>query len=203
LSRKTPAGITVAVVTSFALAGIGIFATCGGCRRSGPASGDTALPATDPEPDGATPKAARPPPRDPLLWANAKDGDPEDLATLATHEGAAGLVEAAADPELRLIAIRALAYAPGFSQLPFLARVAKGASADEAREALDAVVDLAARPRTSEDPEDAPELDEGCKELAALARDPKGERARRVPTIRALRMLPCPAMDIPTDLDAR
>jgi hypothetical protein len=199
--KKTPPGITVAVLAAFGLVGIGIFATCGGCRKTAPAGGDTAAPV--PEPDAATPKGARAVPRDPLMWGNAKDGDPEDLATLATHEGAMGLVEAAEDPALRPTAIRAMAFAPGFAHLPFLVRLARGANAEEARAALEVVVDLAARPRTSEDAEDVEELDEACKGLAALASDLEAERTRRIPAVRALRMLPCPKLEIPSDLDAK
>lgn len=201
MSEKPHPGITVAVVASFAIAGIGIFATCGGCRKSTPETAGPALPVA--EPDASVEKASRVTPRDPLMWGNAKEGEAEDLATLATHEGAAGLVEAAADPELRATAIRAMPYAAGYSHLPFLARLAKGTNADEARAALDVVVDLAARPRTSEDPEDAEELEEGCKALASIATDAKSERARRVPAIRALRMLPCPKLELPADLDAK
>lgn len=204
MSEKTPTGITVAVIASFAIAGVGVFATCGGCKKSEPSSSPAESPAAAAV-ESVTPKAAgaRAPAHDPLLWANAKDGDPEDLATLATHEGPMGLVEAAADPERRATALRAMAHARGFSHVPFLARVAKGENKEEAALALDALVDLAARPRTSEEPEDAEELEEGCRALASLANDARADRTRRVPAIRALRMLPCPKLEIATDLDSK
>src|SRR5262249_32745975 len=157
--------------------------TCGACR--GPKPG-TAADATIPsaskararlEPDAAVL-------RNPLLWNSAKDGDVEDLATLAVREGAAGLVEAASDRELRTTAIRAMGYAAGWSQLPFLAKTAAAKDEEEARLALDATLELAARPRRAEDPEDADEFREGCEGLGALARDTTRPRARRVPAIR-------------------
>lgn len=151
----------------------------------------------------APPDAAAPVLRDVALWTNAKSGSVEDLASLATHEGAVGLMEASAEPELRPTALRAMAFARGWAHLPFLAKVAAGTDADEAEVALDAVVDLAARPRTPVDVEDASELGEGCEALAALARDRARPRERRVPAIRALRMMPCPKLDVPTDLDAK
>jgi hypothetical protein len=145
--------------------------------------------------------------RDPLLWGVAKEGDAEDLASLAAHEGAAGLVEAASEPALRPTAIRAMGFARGWAQLPFLGKAAGGKDDDEARLALDATFELAARPRRAEDPEDAEELREGCESLLALARDTERARARRIGAVRALRMMPCPRSkeggEVPTDLDAK
>ncbi len=195
----------LALAGAVLLLGIGTFAACGGCGRraegksgdipaAGRASGDAVLAAD--APDAATL-------RDPLLWGNAKEGDVEDLATLAVHEGAMGLVEASSEPALRKAALRAMGYARGWAQLPFLARVASDKDDAEAAVALDAAIELAARPRRSEDPEDSDELKEGCEALGGLARDAKRPRPRRIAAIRALRMLPCPKMELPTDLDAK
>jgi hypothetical protein len=140
--------------------------------------------------------------RDVAMWTSARQGQIEDLATLATHEGAAGLVEAAAEPELRPTALRAMGFARGWAQLPYLAGTAAGTEDDDARTALQSAVELGARPRRSEDVEDEPELREGCEKLGALARDTAGARERRVLALRALRMIPCPKQDLPTDLDA-
>jgi hypothetical protein len=137
------------------------------------------------------------------LWASAKDGDAEDLAALAVHEGAIGLVEAASDPALRPTALRAMGYARGWAQMPYLARASKGDDDEEAKLALEATIELAARVRRAEDVEDAAELKEGCEELSALARDAQRPRTRRVFAVRALRMMPCPKVVIPTDLDAK
>ena len=142
--------------------------------------------------------------RDVAMWTSARDGQLEDLASLATHEGAAGLVEAASDPELRKTALRAMAFARGWAHLPYLALVATQPDDDEARLALDSTVELSARRRTAEDVEDAAELREGCEKLVALARDREQQaRERRILALRALRMLPCPKQELPVDLDAR
>lgn len=187
--------------------GLALFATCGGCGRSGTGNGAGAAAGPGASGSGAVTERAAPMDaralRDPQMWAAAKEGEHEDLATLAVHEGAAGLVEAASDPELRLTAIRAMAYARGWAQLPYLATAAAGKDEAEARAALESVVDLAARPRRSEDPEDATELADGCDKLLKVAWATDGERGRRIQAIRALRMMPCPKADLPTDLDAR
>ncbi len=115
--------------------------------------------------------------RDLAMWTAARGGAPEDLASLATHEGAIGLVEAASEDELRSTALRAMGYARGWAQLPYLATAAGGKSDDDARLALESLIELAARPRRSEDVEDAEELREGCEKLGALARDRRGPRA--------------------------
>lgn len=141
--------------------------------------------------------------RDVAMWLSAKEGATEDLASLATHEGAAGLVEAAADPELRDTAMRAMAFARGWAQLPFLAAVAGAKDDAEAQLVLDVVLELAARPRRPVDMEDAEELQQGCDALAVLARDTARPRARRIAVIKALRMMPCPKQELPADLDAR
>ena len=141
--------------------------------------------------------------REVAMWTSAREGTTEDLASLATHEGAAGLIEAAADTDLHATALRAMGYARGWAQLPYLAQTAAGTSDDDARLALESANALAVRPRRSEDVEDADELREGCEKLGALARDGARARDRRIGAIRALRMLPCPKQEIPSDLDAR
>jgi hypothetical protein len=200
------ARIRAAIAVSGLLVAVTVLATCGACSGGWKPPAQVVTLA-----DGAVlPKESAPDAaalRDPLLWGNAKGGEEEDLTTLATHEGAAGLLEAAGDPELRPVAIRAMGYARGWAQLPYLARAAGGKEDEEAQLALAAIVELAVRPRTAEDPEDADELQEGCKALLAMAREPKNARARRVPAVRALRMLPCPPAKegegIPADVDSK
>lgn len=187
-------------------------ATCGGCGKRAPSKGEAAaagaagLTEVDDgmsDGDAASLRAT-------LLWSNAKDGELEDLATLAVHEGALGLMEAVREPTLRRTAIEAMGYARGWAQLPFLVKVGSGKNDEEAKLALAAVVELATRPLRSEDPEDASELREGCVALLALARNTAQSRPRRVMAVRALRMMPCPSFDagsddedgIPTDVDA-
>ncbi len=139
--------------------------------------------------------------RDVAMWTSAREGRAEDLAALAVHEGAAGLVEAAAEPELRKTALQAMAFARGWAHVPFLASVAESKDDAEAKIALESLGELAARPRRSEDAEDAAELGEGCEKLGALARDAARVRGRRISAIHVLRMMPCPKLALPSDLD--
>ena len=183
------------------VAGVALFATCGGCGRHSDGKGTTT--ASIHADGGAEPVDAAPVRSSSLQWESAKSYEVEDLATLAVQEGAAGLIEAASDPELRPVAIRAMAYARGYAQMGFRARTAIAKDDVEAGLALDAALDVAARPRRQEDPEDAEELKEGCDGLLGLAADATRPRARRIAAIRVLRMLPCPKVDVPTDLDTK
>ena len=188
-----------------ALLGLSLFGACGACGKGlGASTVPSALPSAaylkrTEAPAEAGPVAVR----DVAMWTSAREGTTEDLASLATHEGGAGLVEAASEPELRPTALRAMGFARGWAQLPFLTTAASGKSEDEARLALASVLELAARPRRSEDVEDVEELGEGCAKLLALAREASQPRERRVGAIRALRMMPCPKQDLPAELDAK
>lgn len=146
-------------------------------------------------------------PREIDAWARAEDGGEEERVRLEDLEGCDRLREAADNPKLRATAIRTMAYCRDFSVLPWLAEVATSAPGDEGVDALDAIVEQAASPRRSTDPDDAAELSDGCARLLALSRAPQQPRARRVRAIRALRMLAergCVSRsDIPTDLDAK
>ncbi len=147
--------------------------------------------------------------REASLWtaAGGKDADPEDLARLADLVGCTGLRERADDATRRMTALRAMQYCGDFSELPWLAEVATTGKDDEARAALDAAVELAARPRRATDPEDADELHAGCGALLELAKGAERPKERRVGAIRALRMLVdrgcVKKADIPTELDAK
>jgi len=196
-----------AVLLPFSLSLLVVIAGCGkSASTSGAAS---AKPAASAPPDAAVvlPQA------EPLasdLWARAKDnvttGDGDDLARLADREGMRGILARADDPAWRLTAIHAMAYVDGFEPLPWLAAIAAAPQNDYATAALDAIIDMAARPRRAVDPEDGAELREGCDALLALAKDAQAAKARRIQAIRALRMLSergCVAPgDIPADLDA-
>jgi hypothetical protein len=152
---------------------------------------------------GVTPMDAR----EAAEWAaaSAKDVDPEELARLADLVGCEGLREHGDDATLRPTAIRAMQYCHDFSELPWLAQVATTGTDDDAQAALDAVVELAARPRRATDPEDADELHVGCGALLDLARGVERPKERRVKAIRALRMLTdrgcVKKTDIPTEFD--
>ena len=184
-----------------------VVAACSACGKGGGAGGTNVAAGTSSAPaisrTSFPPEAGAAMVRDVAMWTSAREGQTEDLASLATHEGAAGLVEAAADAELRQTALRAMGFARGWAQLPYLARTASEPDDEEARLALESAVELSARRRTAEDVEDATELREGCEKLGALARDAERPRERRILALRALRMMPCPKQELPADLDAR
>lgn len=140
-------------------------------------------------------------------WSEADGGEPAELLRLVDLVGCSGLQERAATPALRLPAVRAMRYCTDFSELPWLAGLASTGPDDLATEALDAIVEQAARRRRAVDPEDADELHEGCATLLGLARSADRPRPRRVVAIRALRMLAergcVQKADIPTELDAK
>ena len=145
--------------------------------------------------------------REAAQWASAVQGDPEELMRLADLVGCEGLRDRAVQPDLRATAIRATQYCPDYSQLPWLTELAAAKDDAEARAALEAIDELAARPRRAIDPEDAQELHVGCGALLAFARSGSRPKERRVLAIRALRMLSergcVRRADIPTDVDAR
>jgi hypothetical protein len=145
--------------------------------------------------------------REAAAWARAGDGDDEDRMRLADLVGCEGLRQRASDPQLRTTAIRSMANCRDFSELPWLAEVAATGTAGDASEALDAIIEQAARRRQATDPEDADELHAGCGTLLALARSADLPASRRVSSIRALRMLAdrgcVKRADIPTGLDAK
>ena len=145
-------------------------------------------------------------PQEAQAWDRAKDGDDDDRMRLADRVGCTGLRERASETARRPTAIRAMAYCGDFSELPWLTSIAASGDETEALEALDAMVDQAARPRRATDPEDAAELSAGCRALLALSRDEGQSRARRVIAIRALRMLAprgcVKREEIPTEFDA-
>jgi hypothetical protein len=140
-------------------------------------------------------------------WAEADGGDPAELMRLAHRISCEDLRARAALPALRLLAVKAMAYCPDFSELPWLAETATSGADDVAAEALDSILEQAARPRRAVDPEDAEELRAGCTALLALARAPERPRIRRIRAVAALRMLSdrgCVARaDIPSDVDAK
>jgi hypothetical protein len=146
-------------------------------------------------------------PREIEAWKRAEQGGDEDRIRLEDLLGCERLREAAEHPQLRATAIQAMAYCGDFSMLPWLVEIAASAQGDEAIEALDAIVEQAARPRRATDPEDANELGEGCHSLLDLARAHRQPPARRARAVRALRMLAergCVNRDeIPRDLDAK
>ena len=191
---------TLACVASVATA-------CSACGKSPGRADRTWPPATSSAPvvsrTSFPPEAGAAAVRDVAMWTSARDGQPEDLASLATHEGAAGLVEAAAEPELRSDGAPrdGLRARLGAAALPRADGVGARRRGGAARARLGGRARRASR--TAEDVEDAAELREGCEKLGALARDAARPRERRVLALRALRMMPCPKQELPADLDAR
>jgi hypothetical protein len=145
--------------------------------------------------------------REAAQWAAAAQGDAEELMRLEDLVGCQGLRDRASYRGLFDTAIRAMQYCSDFSELPWLVDVATGKGDAEARAALEAIDELAARPRRASDPEDAEELHTGCGALLALARSTSHARERRVLAVRALRMLSergCVRReDIPRDVDVK
>jgi hypothetical protein len=145
--------------------------------------------------------------REAAQWAAAAQGSPEEQMRLIDLVGCAGVRDRARERDLRATAISAMQYCPDFSELPWLAELASEKSDTEARAALEAIDELAARPRRATDPEDADDLHAGCGALLALARSTSRPRERRVLAVRALRMLSergCVRRDeIPRDVDVK
>jgi hypothetical protein len=178
---------------------------CSSCKDGGGADAGGAEAAA--AGSAATPVVVRTP-EDERAWTVAKDGEEDDLVRLAQREGASGLAERATDPAWRTTALRAMAYAEGFAQLPALGAAAATGTEEEATLAAASAATLAARKRAPVDPEDAEELADGCGALLGAAKDASRPKVVRVDSIRALRMLSdqpgCvnPA-DVPHDLDAK
>jgi hypothetical protein len=172
-------------------------------RSAGPGGGAEASAEETGGEAGADPMDAR----EAAQWAAAREGEAEELARLVDLVGCEGVRERGEDAALRTTAIRALEYCTDFTELPWLAQIAASGRDEEARAALDSIVELAARRRTATDPEDAEELHAGCVALLELARATDRPKERRAVSIRALRMLAdrgcVRRSEIPTDLDAR
>jgi hypothetical protein len=204
-AKLAVAGATLLVVAL-------VFATCSACRRGSGGEGKSPAGSLVGAAPSASTKAAVKEAAanagvdEPLLWQHARLGDAENLSNLAGYEGPVGLQEVAEkDPSLKPIAIKAMGYLHGWAQVPYLVKAAAGENADEAKLAEESILELATRPRTSVDPEDSAELEEGCKGLLVLAKDTGKSKPRRVNAVRALRMLPCPIKpeEVPSDVDAK
>jgi hypothetical protein len=187
-----------------ALATLGTLAAVVACSKSS-AQGVAAV-ATGDSPENAP----APAPMDPMeteAWARAQSGADEDRMRLADLVGCESLRERAEVPAQRSTAIRAMRFCTDFSELPWLASIATSGRDEEAADALDAIVEQAARPRRPTDAEDGQELFAGCQSLLDLSRASGQPRARRVVAVRALRMLSdrgcVKRSDIPSDLDAK
>ena len=219
LGARLPVGAWVAFSAASLLVGAGLFAAA--CGRSGAPSAQAPDGSPQARPSavvaasasgGASPAgsglAATYESRADDLWARAAEapeGEADEVLRLAHGEGSVGILERLGRGAPPVVGARALAYVDDFLAAPWLATTAQSGKDDEARAALEALAELAARPRTAVDPEDAAELKEGCVTLLALARDGKAPRPRRVGAVRALRMLAdrgcVKPEEIPADVD--
>jgi hypothetical protein len=190
-------------VLAMAICGLGAGIGCG--KSKVPSSGASQSSEGEPEaPVVVTPMDAR----EASQWAAAAaQGEPEELMRLEDLVGCDGLRDRAREPNLRLTAIHAMQYCTDFSELPWLVELAAEKNDTEARAALEAIDELAARRRAATDPEDAEELHAGCGGLLDIARSTSHPRERRVLAIGALRMLSergCVKRgEIPTNLDVK
>jgi hypothetical protein len=178
--------------------------SCSSCSR---ASSGAAEAGAAPVASEAAEVGAPMDPREAELWQRAGGGEGDDLARLVDYEGCVGVVERGRDDaSLRPTAVRAVAYCRDMVALPWLAEVGQDGPDADALAALDSAVELAAQPRRAVDPDDAPELRDGCDRLMGLAKDTARPKERRIVAIRALRMLAdrgcVDRAAIPTDLDA-
>jgi hypothetical protein len=206
---SSPRSTAAAIASVAALSTVFVDAALIGCSRRA-ASAAPGGSESSSESDPAVPGADVLPtdPRERQAWAQAEDGGDDERMRLADLVGCEGLRERAANANLRSTAIRAMAYCPDLSDLAWLASVARSSDDGADRtEALEVIVEQAARSRRATDPDDAVELGEGCRTLVALARAGGQPRSERVLAVRALRMLVdrgCPKKsDIPADLDAK
>lgn len=182
------------------LAALAALASLTACGKSS-AAGASAIAAADSVEVVQTPID----PREAEAWARAESGADEDRLRLVELVGCESLRERAQVAAKRATAIRAMSFCTDFSELPWLASVAASGRDDEAAEALESIVDQAARVRRPTDAEDALELAAGCQSLLDLSRSSGQPRSRRVVAVRALRMLSergcVKRADIPSDLD--
>jgi hypothetical protein len=184
------------------LAALGALAAVTACSKSSAQAGSATSAGDSVE---AVPSAMEP--MEAEAWARAISGLDEDRMRLVDLVGCDSLRERAEVPAQRPTAIRAMSFCTDFSQLPWLASIATTGGDDEAADALDSIVDQAARTRRPTDAEDGQELSAGCQSLLELSRASRQPRARRVRAVRALRMLAdrgcVKRAEIPTDLDAK
>jgi hypothetical protein len=143
------------------------------------------------------------------LWHRALEGDPVDLARLADREGAGGLLEGLEEGgPIGLVALAALPLADdadaAYQRLGEIVRQLDPAATGPV---VQAIVDMAARPRHQTEPLDPPGLRACAEALLTLAERKSLTKSVRAPAISALRLLvergAVSAAAIPTDLDPK
>ena len=143
------------------------------------------------------------------LWRRALDGDPIDLARLADREGAGGLLEGLEEGgPVALTALLALPFAPdGDWAYQRLGEIVRQIDPRAVGPVVQAIIDLASRPRRQTEPLDPPGLRSCGEALIALIEQKSLAKTVRAPAISALRLLAergaVSAAAIPTDLDPK
>jgi hypothetical protein len=143
------------------------------------------------------------------LWRRALERDPIDLARLADREGAGGLLEGLEEGgPVALTALGALPLAQD-ADVAFqrLGEIVRQVEPTTTAPVLQAIVDMAARPRRQTEPLDPPGLRSCAEALMALAERKSLAKSVRAPAISALRLLAergaVTTSAIPTDLDPK
>jgi hypothetical protein len=143
------------------------------------------------------------------LWRRALDGDPIDLARLADREGAGGLLEGLEEGgPIGLAALAALPYADdaetAYQRLGEIVRQLDPAATSPV---VQAIVDMAAKPRRQREPLDPAGMRSCAEALLTVAERKNLAKTVRAPVISALRLLAergaVNAATIPTDLDPK
>jgi hypothetical protein len=143
------------------------------------------------------------------LWRRASEGDAVDLARLADREGAGGLLEGLEEGgPIGLVALAALPWADdadaAYQRLGEIVRQLDPAATGPV---VQAIVDMAARPRRQTEPLDPAGLRSCAEALLTLAEKKSLAKNVRAPAISALRLLAervaVSAAAIPSDLDPK
>jgi hypothetical protein len=143
------------------------------------------------------------------LWRRGLEGDPLDLARLADREGAGGLLEGLEEGgPIGLTALAALPWADDAeAAYQRLGEIVRQLDPTATGPVVQAIVDMAARPRRQTEPLDPPGLRSCAEALLALAERKSLAKSVRAPAISALRLLAergaASAAAIPTDLDPK
>jgi hypothetical protein len=137
------------------------------------------------------------------------EGDAVDLARLADREGAGGLLEGLEEGgAIGLVALAALPWAADAdAAYQRLGEIVRQLDPPATGPVLQAIVDMAARPRRQTEPLDPPGLRSCAEALLTLAEKKSLARNVRASAISALRLLvergAVSATAIPTDLDPK
>jgi hypothetical protein len=143
------------------------------------------------------------------LWRRALDGDPVDLARLADREGTGGLLEGLEEGgPIALAALAALPLADDRdAAFQRLGEIVRQLDARAVGPVVQAIAEIASRPRRQTEPLDPPGMRSCGDALLTLAEQKSVAKPVRARAISALRLLAergaVNAEKIPTDLDLK